>query len=180
MHIEIVRMSYKSIIFLKFNANVFGRVKKMNREKLKTYNKNRSIVQICYITNDYEETIKFFTEKLLIGPWTIMKHQSGTTKVKELFGKRLEEEFSFFCASAWVGEMEFEIIQPEKGPNPFSLFLEEKGPGIHHIKEKIADSDLLERCREYRRLGNSVSFHGEFQEDIFIYLDTMELSTHLK
>ena len=61
MHIEIVRMSYKSIIFLKFNANVFGRVKKMNREKLKTYNKNRSIVQICYITNDNEQKIKLFT-----------------------------------------------------------------------------------------------------------------------
>ena len=108
----------------------------MNNADLKSYNSKRKIVQLGFVTNDYKKTIAYLYERLLIGPWVIMEHKSGVTKIKELHGKPVNEPFRFYCASAMLGDMEFEVIQPDYGPNPYSEFLETRGPGIHHIIEK--------------------------------------------
>lgn len=118
----------------------------MNNADLKSYNSKRKIVQLGFVTNDYKKTIAYLYERLLIGPWVIMEHKSGVTKIKELHGKPVNEPFRFYCASAMLGDMEFEVIQPDYGPNPYSEFLETRGPGIHHIKEKIDDDIFKERC----------------------------------
>lgn len=73
-----------------------------------------------------------------------------------------------------LGDMEFEVIQPDYGPNPYSEFLETRGPGIHHIKEKIDDDIFKERCDTLLSKGTKVAFNGEFFEDLFVYLDTMD------
>ena len=62
-----------------------------------------------------------------------------------------------------LGDMEFEVIQPDYGPNPYSEFLETRGPGIHHIKEKIDDDIFKERCDTLLSKGTKVA-----------YLDTMD------
>ena len=43
-------------------------------------------------------------------------------------------------AATFIGDIEFEIIQPIHGVNPYSKFLEERGPGIHHIKESVLEN----------------------------------------
>lgn len=146
----------------------------MNNADLKSYNSKRKIVQLGFVTNDYKKTIAYLYERLLIGPWVIMEHKSGVTKVKELHGKPVNEPFRFYCASAMLGDMEFEVIQPDYGPNPYSEFLETRGPGIHHIKEKIDDDIFKERCDTLLSKGTKVAFNGEFFEDLFVYLDTMD------
>ena len=45
-------------------------------------------------------------------------------------------------AATFIGGIEFEIIQPIHGVNPYSKFLEERGPGIHHIKESVWTTTL--------------------------------------
>ena len=146
----------------------------MNNADLKSYNSKRKIVQLGFVTNDYKKTIAYLYERLLIGPWVIMEHKSGVTKIKELHGKPVNEPFRFYCASAMLGDMEFEVIQPDYGPNPYSEFLETRGPGIHHIKEKIDDDIFKERCDTLLSKGTKVAFNGEFFEDLFVYLDTMD------
>lgn len=145
----------------------------MNEKEMKQYNEARKIVQICYVTDDYKQMIKYMYEHLAIGPWTILSHQTGTTTDVELNGKVVDQEFRFVCASAWVGDMEIEVIQPVCGPNPFSKFLETRGPGIHHIKEKIDDSVFQEMCQHFIKKGNEVCYKGKYEEDMFVYLDTM-------
>ena len=109
----------------------------MNNADLKSYNSKRKIVQLGFVTNDYKKTIAYLYERLLIGPWVIMEHKSGVTKIKELHGKPVNEPFRFYCASAMLGDMEFEVIQPDYGPNPYSEFLETRGPGIHHVADGL-------------------------------------------
>lgn len=101
----------------------------MNNADLKSYNSKRKIVQLGFVTNDYKKTIAYLYERLLIGPWVIMEHKSGVTKIKELHGKPVNEPFRFYCASAMLGDMEFEVIQPDYGPNPYSEFLETRCTG---------------------------------------------------
>lgn len=102
----------------------------MAETDLKSYNSKRKIVQLGFVTNDYKKTIAYLYERLLIGPWVIMEHKSGVTKIKELHGKPVNEPFRFYCASAMLGDMEFEVIQPDYGPNPYSEFF--FGRSIRH------------------------------------------------
>jgi methylmalonyl-CoA/ethylmalonyl-CoA epimerase len=147
----------------------------MNKEQLAEYNKDRKIKQICYVTYDYKETIKYLCESLNIGPWTIIAHSDQVTKEIKFKGKSVDTPFKFICAFAFMGEMQIEVIEPVSGENPYSKFLEEKGPGIHHIKECICDNDrLLKTISEYEKNGIEVIYQGKYKEDLFFYLDTME------
>ena len=59
--------------------------------------------------------------------------------------------------------------------NPYSKFLEERGPGIHHIKESILDNDALDAAvAEYSSRGPKVNYQGKYMEDHYFYLDTFD------
>ena len=56
-----------------------------------------------------------------------------------------------------------------------SKFLEERGPGIHHIKESILDNDALDAAvAEYSSRGPKVNYQGKYMEDHYFYLDTFD------
>ena len=83
--------------------------------------------------------------------------------------------FRIFDAATFIGDIEFEIIQPIHGVNPYSKFLEERGPGIHHIKESILDNDALDAAvAEYSSRGPKVNYQGKYMEDHYFYLDTFD------
>lgn len=78
-------------------------------------------------------------------------------------------------AATFIGGIEFEIIQPIHGVNPYSKFLEERGPGIHHIKESVLDNDALDAAvAEYSSRGPKVNYQGKYMEDHYFYLDTFD------
>ena len=61
------------------------------------------------------------------------------------------------------------------GVNPYSKFLEERGPGIHHIKESVLDNDALDAAvAEYSSRGPKVNYQGKYMEDHYFYLDTFD------
>ena len=147
----------------------------MNSEQLEKYNRNRKINQICYVTYDYKKTIENMCDLLNIGPWTIIAHCNQTTRGVKLNGKSVKDPFKFICAFAFMGDMQIEVIQPVSGMNPYTKFLEEKGPGIHHIKECIPDvGELMKTISEFEKKGSKVVFEGKYQEDLFFYLGTMD------
>jgi methylmalonyl-CoA/ethylmalonyl-CoA epimerase len=146
----------------------------MDAEELRALNKNRCISQICYVTDDYQRTIKFFTEKLLIGPWSVLVNSEESAYNVRDHGEPAGK-WAFYIAAAMVGDIEIEVIQPIEGPNPYNKFLAEKGPGLHHVKERITDNDkLLERVRHFEGLGSPVNYQGMYMEDHYYYLDTYD------
>ena len=53
--------------------------------------------------------------------------------------------------------------------------MEERGPGIHHIKESILDNDALDAAvAEYSSRGPKVNYQGKYMEDHYFYLDTFD------
>lgn len=143
-------------------------------KELHEYNKGRFIDQICYVTDDYMRTIKYFTEALDMGPWTIIENTEDCAFNVELDGKPVAEPWKFYIAFTKLGNMTIEIIQPETGPNPYSAFLEERGPGIHHIKESIySTNDNLRKYMDYlSEKGHRTIYKGDYMEDIYYYIDT--------
>jgi len=146
----------------------------MNRAQLKELNKNRSINQICYVTHDYRKTIEYMCNVLNIGPWTIIAHSDKATKEVKFQGEAVEGPFEFYCAFAFIGNVQIEVVQPVKGKNPYEEFLNQRGPGIHHIKECIKEENrLFSAINDYKNKGIKVIYQGKYKEDLFFYLDTM-------
>jgi hypothetical protein len=73
-------------------------------------------------------------------------------------------------AITWVGDMQFELVQPLTGPSIYFEFLDERGEGLHHIKEQV--DDCAQEIENYRKKGINVIQSGKFDEDEYYYLDT--------
>ncbi len=142
--------------------------------ELRELNKGRFIDQVCYVTDDYKRTIEYFTEMLEMGPWTIIENTEEAAYDVKLNGEPLTEPWKFYLAFTKVGNVGIEVIQPVSGKDPYSAFLKEKGPGIHHIKESIYSNN--ENLRKYMDVlverGHEIIYEGKYMEDIYYYIDT--------
>lgn len=144
--------------------------------ELRELNKKRVLDQVCYVTDDYKRTIAYFTEMLNMGPWTIIENSNDTAFHVKKDGEKVTEPWKFYIAFTQVGDMHVEVIQPEYGPDPYSDYLKERGPGIHHIKESIysGDEDLREFIKELESKGHKLNYEGCYMEDIYYYVDTFK------
>ena len=144
----------------------------MTNQELIELNGKRKIRQICMITRDLEKTMKNWVAYLGIGPWKVITFTEKSVKNFVVYGKPVTEPFKILLAFANVGDIEFELIQPVYGENIYNKFLEEKGEGLHHIKEKISDEDMGGVLENYRKKGIGVTQTGLFGASVHYYLNT--------
>ena len=150
------------------------------REELLEANKERTISQIGFVTRDIKKTMDNMIELFNIGPWRVstLSNESVTNPKQKIDGDYIDVEtpFKYYCALAQVGDMQFELVQPVYGENIYTKFLEEKGEGIHHFKEKISDESWDETIDNYEKKGIGISQSGFFGKARWAYLDTEEYS----
>jgi methylmalonyl-CoA/ethylmalonyl-CoA epimerase len=144
----------------------------MTNDELRQLNKSRRIYQIAFVTRDLERSMQAWIDDLAIGPWTVLTFTEQTVKNLKVDGRLVTEPFEFRIAISWIGEMQLELIQPVHGPTIYQAFLDRKGEGLHHIKERIADADTEEVLAAYRAKGIAVTQTGQFETDFHYYLDT--------
>jgi hypothetical protein len=146
----------------------------MSNEELLEHNKHRRIYQIAWVTWDLEKAMKAWVENLKVGPWRVYTFTDETVKNLQVDGQPVTEPFKFLIAISWIGDTEVEIIQPVYGPTIYEKFLREKGEGLHHIKERIADERIAGEVADYAANGIGVMQTGQFFRDVHYYLDTAE------
>ncbi len=146
----------------------------MSNEALRTANKGRKLFQIAFVTRDLERSMKAWVEILGVGPWRVAAFTETTVKDFNVHGASVNEPFKFLIAISWMGDTELEIIQPVYGPTIYSKFLDEKGEGLHHIKERISDEAIDDVLEDFRKKGIGVTQSGRFFTDFHHYLDTEE------
>lgn len=144
----------------------------MTNRELRDLNRKRRIHQICIVTKDLEKTMKKWVECLGIGPWKVIEFTEKTVKNFKVGGKPVTEPFKFRLAFTQVGDIEFELAQPVYGPNIYSRFLEKKGEGLHHIKEKISTDDMKKALANYKKKGIEVMQSGQFIASTHYYLNS--------
>ncbi len=144
----------------------------MTNEELRALNKNRQIQQIAWLTRDLEKSMQAWIDVLRIGPWRVFRFTDKTVKNLRIGGKLVEEPFEFRIAITHVGDTEIELIQPVRGPMIYQEYLDRRGEGLHHIKEKIATDDLPGVVADYEARGVPVTQTGQFFADFHFYLDT--------
>jgi len=144
----------------------------MTNKELEQFNAKRKIWQVCAITDDLEKTMQAWVDTLKIGPWKVRSFDDTSMKNLKVGGKAVNEPFKFMIAITTVGDFEIEIIQPVYGPTIYQEYLDRRGPGLHHIKEKLSDEDLEKAMKEYEEKGISVLQTGQFFTDIHAYMGT--------
>ena len=144
----------------------------MTNEELRTLNKTRRIQQIAWLTRDLEKSMQQWIDVLKIGPWRVFRFTDKTVKNLKVGGKLVEGPFEFRIAITHVGDMEIELIQPVRGPMIYQEYLDRRGEGLHHIKEKLPEDKLPTAVADYEKRGIAVTQTGQFVADFHFYLDT--------
>ncbi len=134
-----------------------------------------TIKQVCILVDDVQRAMKNYWEKFGIGPWDIRHFTPETVRDFYVNGEPVTEGFDFICAVTWAGDMEFELIQPIKGPNIYWDHLKRHGSSLHHFKIVIQDDNRLkEYVQELEAKGLRVMQTGWIDGDVHYYLDSCE------
>ena len=73
---------------------------------------------------------------------------------------RKPADFVASISLSYLGDMQLELIEPVRGPNIYSDFLRDSGPGLHHIcveADTLGDFDTLLSPQPSTRVPRSLS-----------------------
>ncbi|MFC1918320.1 VOC family protein [Chloroflexota bacterium] len=99
------------------------------------------INQVGIVVENLDKAVKYY-ESLGIGPF---KSVQPSTLLRELYGKPVPPgDVLIKIATAQVGEMQYELIQPIAEGTPWMEYLKEKGEGINHLGFQVDDIDKEE------------------------------------
>lgn len=144
----------------------------LTADELRRRNATRKIFQIALVTRDLQRSMKSWVDNLGIGPWTVLTFTEESVRHLKVDAQPVTVPFKFLIAIATVGDIDFELIQPVYGPTIYEEFLQRRGEGLHHIKEKIAENDLDQVIADYAAKGIGVLQTGWFDVDVHYYMDT--------
>lgn len=134
-----------------------------------------AIKQVCILVDNLEEAMKNYWEDFGIGPWDVRHFTPESVRDFYVNGEHITEGFDFICAVTWEGDMEFELIQPIKGPNIYWEHLKKFGSSLHHFKIVIPDDDELKAyVQELEEKGLKVTQTGWIDNDVHYYVDSYD------
>lgn len=135
---------------------------------------NRTLSQINITTTNVEDTCDQLIELLQIGPFSVGTLNNQSVKNASLLvnGMQSTPEFSFQLAIMKAGNLEFEVIQPVKGPTVYQSFINRRGTGYHHIKEVVPPEELESTLRGYVEKGMPICIRGTVDITSFAYIDS--------
>ncbi len=90
-----------------------------------------SPVQIAWVTHDLDATETALTGLLGVKKWVRMPDVHFPPDTCSYLGK--PADFVASISLSYLGDMQLELIAPVRGPNIYSDFLRDSGPGLHHI-----------------------------------------------
>ena len=112
--------------------------------------------------------MRTYVEEYGIGPWHIYEFDPANVEGMHEDGQPVER--SWRLALANLGEVQWELVEPQDDDSVYARFLAEHGPGVHHVGVAVADyertlADLGDR-------GHQVLLGGTYNGVTFSYLST--------
>ncbi len=138
--------------------------------------KYTNLMQIGIIVRDVDASVKYYEDVLGIGPWEIswLSGEEGAMAGLTIDGKPREDRVCKLAITNIFG-IELELVEPV-GPSQYMDWLNEHGPGLHHVGVTI-DGDYDQLLAEHKdKQGRDpwirgVAFGGLMD---FSYLDFRE------
>ena len=128
-------------------------------------------MQIGIVVRDLDAAVRRYVD-YGIGPWQVFQLKPDDVKEWREHGQPAEP--STRAATAMVGRVQWELIQPLDDKSIFAQFLAEKGEGVHHIAVATANYDetLAAEAERGNELVLSAELSGAFNGIKVAYLGT--------
>ncbi|QJU58155.1 hypothetical protein HL653_10420 [Sphingomonas sp. AP4-R1] len=116
-------------------------------------------MQIAFAVKDLDETLRFWTEVMKVGPFVVIDNSVAGRRVVY---RGEETGMDSSLAFSYVGDVQIEIVhQTNDEPSPFKDFLDSGREGLQHIAFWPADFEGA--CSQLEQLG--------FREILSMYTD---------
>ena len=125
-------------------------------------------MQIGIVVPDVGAAVRAWEEGYGIGPWNVFELHPGDSKDVRVNGR--PAEWSARAATAMVGSVMIELIEPVDDTDMFATFLAERGPGVHHVAMRAPDYDGTVAAEAAK--GRELVLTGEFKGITVSYLPT--------
>ncbi|MDE6923509.1 MAG: VOC family protein [Oscillospiraceae bacterium] len=129
----------------------------------------KQLLQIGMIVRDVDKAVRYYEDVLGMGPWTVSFMRGDEPPMEDLTvdGKPMPCIVSKLAFLNAYG-IELELIEPI-ADTPFKQWLEEHGPGIHHIAA-VTQTPYDELLRSYRRsTGKDIWIRGQGLQGLMDY-----------
>jgi predicted enzyme related to lactoylglutathione lyase len=133
------------------------------------------ITQISLAVRDLDRTMEAYYRAFGWGPWNVFEHRPPAHHSTELHGRR--SHYALRGAEVYVGNLNFELLQPTEGANLWSEFMSERGEGIASIAVMFKEKDEGDAVRSAFKdqLGIDVTMKANIGDHIeYYYLDTQD------
>jgi methylmalonyl-CoA/ethylmalonyl-CoA epimerase len=126
-------------------------------------------LQIGIVVPDLETAMRSYVDDHGIGPWEVVEFHAGEAEALHEHGRPVER--SWRLATAMVGAVQWELIEPLDDASDYARFLAEKGGGVHHIAVRPTNFD--QSLAEIAKRGQEAVLSGTFGPGIRVaYLPT--------
>jgi methylmalonyl-CoA/ethylmalonyl-CoA epimerase len=125
-------------------------------------------LQVSVVVPDLEAAMKTYVEEYGIGPWDVYEFNPGNVQGMHERGEPVERTWRL--ALAQIGELQWELVEPQDDDSVYARFLAEHGPGVHHIG--VAVADYQGTIEELGARGHEVLLGGTYNGVTFAYLST--------
>ncbi|WP_327141620.1 VOC family protein [Nocardia sp. NBC_01327] len=126
------------------------------------------VTQIAWVVADVGQTEKFLGTALGAQRWTRMPDIHFGPETCTYRGE--PADFTAHISLSYSGDTQLELIQPVRGTSIYTEFLEQNGPGLHHICMEPDDFDIA--LQEAAAAGIPVVQQGTMGGQMrFAYLD---------
>lgn len=154
---------------------VFGIITEDSAALTPYYTIDETINQVNISTPSAQGTIEKLAKYFEIGPFE-MGRQCNSTAHSYGFkqdGVVKPAEFEFYLVMNVTGNIEWEVIQPVKGPLCYTDFLNRRPiGGFHHLLQEIAVDAWEETIKHYEDQGALTNCKGSIGPIDWIYMDT--------
>jgi hypothetical protein len=126
-------------------------------------------LQIGIVVRDLDTAMQTYLDDYGIGPWEIVEFHAGDAEALHEHGRPVDR--SWRLATAMVGTVQWELIEPLDGESDYARFLAEKGGGVHHIA--VAPTNYDQTLAHIAERGKAAVLSGTFGPGIRVaYLPT--------
>lgn len=125
----------------------------------------RTLDHLCFVVRDLDEAIESWRQMNGIDAWYKAIGLSNNETEKEYWGN--PGNFEFSCAYGGTGAALIELARHDGGDSLYGDWLDEHGPGLHHIGLLLADADeYTHATSHYVSLGLDKAMGGFFRGPI--------------
>jgi catechol 2,3-dioxygenase-like lactoylglutathione lyase family enzyme len=128
----------------------------------------RQMHQVSVVVKDVQAAVERYWNLFGVGPWQIYTFEPPELSDPTIHGK--PEPYSMRIALAFMGEVQWELIQPLTGPSIYREFLDEHGEGVHHVSFGVDDYDGA--MASLQDQGINMLMGGSWHGATFGYVDT--------